>query len=344
MRYDLNILWIEDTKSFYEESLENINIYTDDFGISISFKYIERVDNNIYNTICNDKNSFKIYDILFIDYSLSNSSATNKMISGSHIIEEFRKNNIDSDILFYSSAQEQEIKTFLENNVGNLEGIYIANRENFLDKAKQLINKNAKRLTSLANIRGFLMDQTSENDYTIISYILRKFDVLKEEEKNEIFDMIRKCVENKVEVIRNKAEDYLQKDLEDRKYNIKKVVQMPNELITLDLKYKIFEKIVGFQQDSSLFVKFTIDQYIKCIVKARNNLAHKKIDVCKTQQYLLYYDNINQFEKRQCPDDCSDHNNDYKYSFEEWQNIRKNSQEFSKSMDIIQDKLTNIRG
>lgn len=46
MRYDLNILWVEDTATYYEETKEILEAYAEDNGISIKFHYIQDV--NIY--------------------------------------------------------------------------------------------------------------------------------------------------------------------------------------------------------------------------------------------------------------------------------------------------------
>ena len=37
---------------------------------------------------------------------------------------------------------------------------------------------------------------------------------------------------------------------------------------------------------------------------------------CKTKKYIKYYDTINQFEDRQCPEDCGAHSDANKYSLE----------------------------
>ena len=57
------------------------------------------------------------------------------------------------------------------------------------------------------------------------------------------------------------------------------------------------------------------------------------------QKYIKYYDTINQFEDRQCPEDCGAHSDVNKYSLEQWDTLRKKVQKFGKSIDVIQGKL-----
>lgn len=87
------------------------------------------------------------------------------------------------------------------------------------------------------------------------------------------------------------------------------------------------------------FDDVTVEQYLNDIVKERNKLAHKKLDVCKTQEYILFYDNMKQLEERKCPADCSEHTDEFKTSIEQWNNIRKDIHKFGNQIDNVQRKL-----
>lgn len=331
MRYDLRVLWVEDTPTYYKETKEILEMYAEDNGISVKFDYIENV-NDFFDKMKNDVQGFKLYDIFFVDYSLSHG------IVGSELIKKLRCEKMDSDILFYSSENEADIRTEVKEDLVSFEGVYIANRTNFEDKSNYLINKNARRLTTLSNIRGFLMDQTSENDYTIKSYILHNFSKLSPTQQKEIAEILLDFIENKIQKFNVKANDEVTKLKTQGISNINQTIQMMDELFPLKLKYQVFEKMVSFLGETE-FKDVTVHQYIDEIIRARNTLAHKKLDVCKTQQYIKYYDNINQFEARKCPDDCVAHTDDNKYSLEQWDTLRKNVQKFGKSIDVIQGKL-----
>lgn len=255
-------------------------------------------------------------------------------------INEKRVKFIIASMVCFFSALISILLCFVRATVllGSFEGVYIANRTNFEEKSYYLINKNARRLTTLSNIRGFLMDQTSENDYTIKSYILRNFSKLSMIQQKEITEMLLDFIKKKVQNFDIKANDEIIK-LETKGIgNINQTMKMMDELFPIKLKYEVFEKMVGFLAETE-FEEVTVQQYIDEIIKARNTLAHKKLDVCKTQKYIKYYDTINQFEDRQCPEDCGAHSDDNKYSLEQWDTLRKKVQKFGKSIDIIQGKL-----
>lgn len=331
MRYDLKILWVEDSRVFYDSAKVILIMYAEDNGISLDFEYVEDVEVFI-EKIEKETNRFKAYDICFVDYNLS------QKILGNDLIKQLKRKELDSDILFYSSEYEPKIREDIREDLSSFEGVYIANRENFEEKANYLITKNARNLTKLSNIRGFLMDQTSENDYIIKSYILRKFAELSTEQKEEISKFVLQFIRESVKSFDTKANNLLEQ-LDDRGIgNIKNFMRNMNDVVPLKLKYQIFEKMITFLGEVS-FEEVTLEKYFEDIVKARNNLAHKKLDLCKMQRYIKYYDDIDQFENRKCPKDCKEHTNDNKYSMDDWNEIRKNVQKFGRSIDAVQEKL-----
>ena len=334
MRYDLNILWVEDTSTYYEEAKEILEGYAEESGISVKFYYIQDV-NDFYNKMSNNEDGFKLFDIYFIDYSLSWG------IVGSELITMLRTKKINADILFYSSDKEKAIRETIEKDVGSFEGVYVANKNNFDDKSYMLISKNAKRLTSLSNIRGYLMDQTSENDFTVKSYIMEKFESLTPEQKDEITAILTDYMENKKDKFSTQIDDALKKLKKEGIKNINKVLGSSSELFPIELKYEIFAKMIEFD-NTSTFSEITIEQYLSEIVKARNTLAHKKLDVCKMQKNILYYDTMKQLKARKCPDNCEQHNDSYKISIDEWKELRKKIHIFGTEIDEVQKKLIEL--
>lgn len=331
MRFDLRVLWVDDTRTFYEESMEVVNTYAEDKGITIDFEYLDDPQKFI-EIIESNCDGFKVFDMFFIDYALSST------LLGSKLILELKRRDFVTDILFYSSQNEKEIREIISNDVGSYEGVYIARKSNFEEKAKQLVLKNAKSLTSLYNIRGFLMDQTSENDFTIISYVEENYEKLNPDQKGIIGDIVINSLKGQYGDEYKKANELIQEIKQSGISNIKRIFGYESALIPIKVKYQIFMKMLEFDGEVS-FNEYSVEQYLNEIVKARNTLAHKKIDVCKMQKYILYYDKVSQYKARSCPDSCEDHSDEKKYSLVEWETIRKNARIFEKEMMTIQESL-----
>lgn len=331
MRYDLRIMWVEDMPKWYKETKEIVEMDIEDECLTADINYIN--DGQILlDRLKVEQQGFKLYDIFFIDYSLSNG------VVGSNIIKELRKMNIDSDILFYSSDKEEVIRKEITDDLGSFEGVYIANRTNFRDKSLFLLKKNSRRLLSLSNIRGLLTDQTSENDYIIISYLHKKYDDLTSYQKDTIKREVLDYMLSKQTEYENKSKREIENIENNGIKNINKFLKLPSYLVPIDLKYKIFKMIIEFN-GSKAFDNNSIEDYIGKIINLRNTVAHKKLDICRMQKNILYYDNINQFFNRRCPEDCKEHNCQFKISVDQWKDVRKQIIEYGACFDAILEDI-----
>ena len=191
MRYDLLVYWVEDTPTWANSEKDIMRYELQDLGIMVDFKSESNAD-TAKAEIANSCKGFKKYDLFFIDYNISSD------IDGQAIINSLRQNNVDVDILFYSADREKEIRTTISQNLSDFEGVYVANRNTFHEKALALIEKNARKLLSIQNIRGKLMDCTSENDFIIKSYILKKFPELNDDQKKRVVAVINEYMKSTI--------------------------------------------------------------------------------------------------------------------------------------------------
>ncbi len=331
MRYDIRLMWVEDMPKWYNETREIIEMDIEDECLSADINYIND-GQELLQKLQREQEGFKLYDIFFIDYSLSNG------ILGSSIIKELRKTNIDSDILFYSSNNEELIRKAVIDDLGSFEGVYIANRDNFREKCLFLIKKNSKKLLSLSNIRGLLADQTSENDFIVKSYLYKKYNKLNDTQKEEIKNMVLEDMISRQNRYVKANEKEIERIEKNGISNINKLLSSANFIVPIELKYKMFDMIIQYSEET-IFEKYTIENYIQKIIKLRNNVSHKKLDICRMQKYILYYDNINQFCNRQCPINCEEHTDGNKISVQEWMDIRKQVLEYGEKFDLILNRI-----
>ncbi len=349
MRSDINILWIEDSPKWQEKTEKLFRLRIEQFGLLTNIKYISEGIPLFFEQIKNESKGYKIYDIIFIDYNISGEKINDnksEKITGDKVIEEFRKYEIDADILFYSENlkesadfQKDEKKKILLNSSVAFEGIYLASRKDFLEHALKLYRKNIRKLTSMLNIRGLLTDKTSENDYVINSYLLEKFDDLEDDSKKNLSQYINSMITEQLNTVKSKCET-VQKLLKNDLHKIKQIYNLPDYLFPIAKRYELFSKLLKLENDKH-FEKYTINEYQEKIIKTRNTVAHKKIDICEKQQYLKYYDTLKQCKNRRCQNDCSAHTDDYKISVDNWNDILKLANEYSKIFDTILMNLEN---
>lgn len=315
MRDNISILWIEDSKSYYKESKEILEMYAEDKGIKINFRYVENAS-SLLEELNKQAQGFQIYDICFIDYALSMSD--NK--TGENIIRELRLKKVGTDILFYSSENITTIRETIKQDLSSFEGVYVADRDTFEDKSKLLINKNSKKLYSINNIRGILMNETSENDYIMNSYILKEYATLLDEQKVEINKLIKDKILSKANNINNNSQKLLKKIDEEHVLEARKILNTANYLLGLKDRYEILEKIVHYKSKTEIDGS-KLSNYLSNLVDLRNKLAHRKLEICNSCKYVLHYNDIGDYELNHCSKNCDDscvHSKDNKICVEEW--------------------------
>lgn len=354
MREEINILWIDDTKSWVDITKKTVNRHLREQEIAAQWD-IETECDSIYNKILNQTSGFNAYDIFLIDYNLSIKNSDGDDVSGNDLIRLLRKIDIQVDILFYSSNHEKDIREMISNDFGNYEGVYISDRTSFENKVMKLIKKTARKSYSLSNIRGYLTNETSENDFIANSIIYTCFDKLNVEQQEETLKDFKKSLNENLCHINSQKEKLL--DMlskfdskfdniksnssvlnENKNINIKRMFNNHSLIITQKIKYEVFKKMISFLA-ADIAKDFDYHNYMEKVIKMRNTLAHKKLDLCKEQKYINFADDILQYQSRACPKNCSNHTDDFKVSVEEWEKIKKLTFDTSKKFDKIFEYL-----
>lgn len=332
MRKDINILWIDDTPSWQKQEQELFGLHVSDFGLLYDITYISSADEMIDRLTC-EEDGFKVYDIIFVDYNISSK------YKGNQVIKRLRDHNIDADVLFYSANPSSDIKTEATESGLAFDGVYYAERDDFQNKAIALYRKNIRNLLSLSNVRGFIMDKTSEIDFVINSYIAEKYYKLSELQKGEFLDLLRKQVDKNIDE-QNSRQEALEKELEKNDLNMNRIISAARDTLSQPSRFELFNFLIKIFVHEGV-VTHSMEDYKKEIIATRNKVAHKKLDISNCQKYIMYYDNIRQYLERQCPNDCDLHSNDSKISLDQWLSLVKNTNEYVKWFsDMFADLLS----
>lgn len=328
MTYDLCIYWVEDTP-VWANSVKSLLTYPlQDTGVMVNF-ISESNANTAKAEIANSCKGFKKYDLFFIDYNISSD------IDGKDIINSLRSNNVDVDILFYSADREKEIRSIIASNLTEFEGVYVANRDTFPEKALALIEKNARKLLSIQNIRGKLMDSTSENDFIIKSYIIEKYKKLTSEQKSEVCNAVKSYLSIHIEPTCKKIQDTCNEIKETGITKIKDFMSLPSYIVPLELKYVLFKEIAKQYGENTA----RYDGYFSSVVQKRNVLAHKKLEICDNLDHIKYCDTLSQFKSRACSQKCDQCDGDFSITLDDWKQIRKQTNIFTLIFEDILSKL-----
>ncbi len=141
------------------------------------------------------------YDLILVDYMLEDDT------KGDEIVSAIRQNSILTDVLFYSS-QEQDMINAIANKFPAIDGVYFTQRDYtvFTEKAKSLISKIVRRSEDIVNLRGFVLDNTSEFELRIkeiLNFCWEKFGV---SERRQLEDKLYLLLDSKLLQIKEKIE------------------------------------------------------------------------------------------------------------------------------------------
>lgn len=129
------------------------------------------------------------YDLIIMDYKLAEGT------TGDTVVTAIRENNILTDILFYSS-EEHNMLTAISKGMPPIDGVYLTKRDYnlFTQKAENLINKIVKRSEDIVNLRGFVMDGSSDFEVRIQEILNIVWNKFTEEEKGILEEAVQRTI------------------------------------------------------------------------------------------------------------------------------------------------------
>ena len=284
MDLTFKIIWFEDVDEWYNTTSRRVQRYIENKNYKVNIQRIKKASDYKLNKL-------ELYncDLLIIDYELEKVYDQNgeKNIYGSDIIQMIRDGNFFNDILFYSSHGYDVINDIMKQK--GLQGVFITDRTNreFMSKVQSLIDKAVRRSSNLINIRGIVMDTTSEFDNKITDLINIIWPLLDNEKEIQIANKIKKKIlEDNIKTAKKLETKYtnINKEninnlLSERDFSAMRKARLLSWCIesNKELKNKLqttFKENLQLNNGNE-YNKF-FEQYNNDIIKYRNALAHVK--------------------------------------------------------------------
>lgn len=296
MRLKYNILWVDDNKDIFESLNYHGELikYVKELFFEPSLIFCETAEEA--RTQINNKKQF---DIIISDYNIGDGDTMEK---GDDFISFVRKQNVNTEILFYS-AQSKVPKL----DVNRISFFSIPKTTEgypmLLAEIKKLINLTIEKLQDLTIIRGLVMAEVSDldclMDNLIEKYFVEQGNVTKKQEFNkhitkDIRDSIKKkLIPNLDSNTVNKCDKKCSHIWEKPEIELKDIVdklESSKKAQSIDLIIK------GIHYDYSGKHNFSTN-YLKKIIDMRNDLAHctssteEGREILKTRRGDVIFDN-----------------------------------------------------
>lgn len=154
---NFNIIWFEDTKTFYESTKKRLERKFKSSDLHLNFKLSK---GRTTATVLSRKN----IDLILMDHNLFN-------VKGNTLIDEIRKKKLLTEIIYYSKDAK------LKYNVNNVEGLYFSNKENLFSMTSKLIEKSTRTINEVSVQRGCFISEVIDLEAKIVDMILKYFPI-----------------------------------------------------------------------------------------------------------------------------------------------------------------------
>lgn len=189
------ILWFEDEQTWYNmEKLRVESILKTHYLIP----EIVRKSGDDFNI---DELTGNDFDLILMDFKLADE------VTGDTIVAALRKSSILTDILFYSS-EEDAMLAAIRTKMPPIDGVYLTKRDYtiFTEKVGKVIEKIVKRSEDIVNLRGFVLDNTSDFELRIKEILNLCWQKFNDTQKSSLTEVLLKLLDTKKAWVANQVE------------------------------------------------------------------------------------------------------------------------------------------
>lgn len=369
MKINYKIIWLDDQPESMKIHIDRIiTILADNYFIpDIKKPYVSYEDfhqsfetstvDDAYGEVFND------CDLLLIDYNIAEKQE-NEQKTGATLITQLRAKGIYTETVFYSNAMDEYRR---ENNKPELDNVIYADKSELVNKVEQIVKKSVVQSMIISNLRGYLMDCTSDFDFMCRTISVYYFEQLNDEQQLEILQKAEEYIHAQYKSENDKFEKINEKyknitDLESIKdknifINISdiskrikllgKVFDSLESVIVVRDKFRLMASILqkcGIRSHSEIYnVENGLaennnpenDRYYNAIIKHRNKLAHNKLkygEKCKKRIKI-----INSIEDIDC--NCTNNECEKSYSYDACKALRKNAYNYYTILNPLLDEI-----
>ena len=262
MRINYKIIWFEN-EDWIKPAQRNLSNFLEEHGFHLEVR-IEKDNSNVEALVRDIDNNLIDVDVIFMDYRLAQETR------GDAIIQAIRNMELFTEILFYSF--KTDVKKVIEEGIGTVEGIYYAERDNFLDKAKTVIWHSIKKTQEVNNMRGLIMAAVSDLDSKMLEIVKSFYErnIFSEESKKRVTEKLFEQVKIQVE---SKKKNF------DKHLRTNRIDNLIKDNVMFDTSKKAYAMqciIDEIESDDINHLKTGVflNPYEVEVIGVRNNFAH----------------------------------------------------------------------
>ncbi len=266
MNVKFRVLWFEDNPNWLKIEKENVEDLLREHCL------IPEIDCFDGEEIDAERITDRQYDLILMDYMLAEEK------TGDAVARIIRSHKVLTDILFYSSNTDK-MHAAIQDAIPELDGIYITKRDTktFKDKVTGIIEKIIKRSEDIVNLRGFVLDNTSDFETRITQMLILCYKKFAIEDKKLLDADMAKRILDSLEVKKKKfdsingSEAFFDNACKE------------HTLTDISTKLKVLQKVISilkskYVMSDDLCSNSFLEYYMSNVGTYRNQLGHTKAD------------------------------------------------------------------
>lgn len=265
MNTTFKILWFEDEVFWYNMEKLQVDLILKEHNLASDYNRKDGADFDLTELKSNN------YDLILMDYKLAEN------VTGDIIVSAIREADILTDILFYSS-QEQDMLDAIRDKIPPIDGFYLTKRDNqiFTQKVEKIINKIVRRSEDVVNLRGFVLDNSSDFELRIKEIMNICWQKFNNNERLILTKALFKTLDAKPKWINSQVNKAKTQD------DVFAYANNDDHLLSISDKLDIFQAIIPILAEaynlSDLECELDFKQYyIDKVNVYRNKLGHMKL-------------------------------------------------------------------
>lgn len=266
MNVKFRVLWFEDSPTWLKNEKENVEDLLKKFYLVPEIDCFdgEKIDEEIITD--------RKYDLILMDYKLAEEE------TGDYIAKLIRSHKVLTDILLYSTYID-ELYEAIREGVPELDGIYITKRDTktFKEKVAGIIEKIIKRSEDIVNLRGFVLDNTSDFETRITSLLTSCYALFEVDDKKDLKEKMKEKIEEGMDGRKKTLDKYLTSD------DFFDLTNKEHTLTDISTKLSVLQVVISllktkYKMPNELCCDQFREYYMSMVGTYRNKLGHVKAD------------------------------------------------------------------
>jgi CheY-like chemotaxis protein len=197
---------------------------------------------------------FRDFDLIAVDFNLGDAQPR-----GDEFIKQVRDNSVYTEVVFYSAMEAGDLWAAI--SARRLEGVYLANRGNLIEKVLVVARQSVRKVLDLNNVRGMIMAEVGDLDHLLDEILRSGFVHLDVDEQKKIYKRFHeKAVEQANETLK-RLDDFLKEP------SVEAMIQLSDST-------KRFANLNRLKKAHAKVKVVAYGDYDGDVLRPRNHLAH----------------------------------------------------------------------